>query len=230
MSSEAEQSLVRVNASRQCVSTPWEDAYNRFETPEEEIAKFMKRLRAGGSEAWPKNARVIELFCGRGNGLHALERLAFTELEGADLSESLLAQYAGRAKCYVCDCRELPFKTASREIAIIQGGLHHLPQLPEDLEKSLREIHRILKPGGCLFLIEPWLTPFLAAVHFACGMPLLRRLSVKLDSLATMIDHERETYENWLSRPDEITDLLRGIFPQNELKTSFGKIRFIGRR
>ncbi|HEY5753242.1 MAG TPA: class I SAM-dependent methyltransferase [Chthoniobacterales bacterium] len=229
MRPESKSELVRVNDSQQCVSSPWEEAYNRFETPEEEIAKFIKRLRAGGADSWLKDARVIELFCGRGNGLRALERLGFTNVEGADLSEPLISQYSGPAKCYVCDCRELPFATASRDIAIIQGGLHHLPHLPEDLERSLREIARILKPGGRFFLVEPWLTSFLHAVHFACGVGLLRRLSVKLDALAVMIDNERDTYENWLSRPREIAGLLCKYFPNNILTTGLGKVCFIGK-
>ena len=147
-----------------------------------------------------------------------------------DLSESLLAQYQGPAKCYVCDCRELPFETTSRDIVIIQGGLHHLAQFPEDLRRSLSEVARILKPGGRFFLVEPWRTPFLQAVHFACEVRLLRRLSGKLNSLAIMIENERETYENWLARPDQIIELLREYFPTGNLMKNFGKIRFIGRR
>jgi hypothetical protein len=67
-------------------------------------------------------------------------------------------------------------------------------------------------------------------VHFACGVPLLRRLSVKLDCLAIMIDNERETYENWLSRPQEIRALLTSLFPENKLQTMSGKIHFLGER
>ena len=72
---------------------PWEAAYLRFETPEQEIQKFMKRLRKLGADEWPRDSEIVELFCGRGNGLHALERLGFRRLEGADLSPRLLAQY-----------------------------------------------------------------------------------------------------------------------------------------
>ena len=54
---------------------PWEAAYLRFETPEQEIQKFLKRLRKLGAGEWPSGAKIVELFCGRGNGLHALERL-----------------------------------------------------------------------------------------------------------------------------------------------------------
>ena len=65
---------------------PWEAAYLRFETPEQEIQKFIRRLHHLGAEEWPRDSEIVELFCGRGNGLHALERLGFTRLEGVDLS------------------------------------------------------------------------------------------------------------------------------------------------
>src|SRR5208283_1427532 len=104
-------------ASQQNIQTsptdPWEEAYLRFETPEEEIQKFLGRLRRLGVSAWPRDTRVVELFCGRGNGLRAWERLGFTNLEGVDLSPRLIARYSGPAKCYVADCRHLPFSEAS---------------------------------------------------------------------------------------------------------------------
>jgi len=222
--------FVRVTVSQQCCSSPWEQAYLRFETPEEEIEKFMRRLRQAGCEEWPKDAAIIELFCGRGNGLHALAKLGFSNVEGADLSASLISQYSGPAKCYVCDCRQLPFKSASHDIVVIQGGLHHLSQLPAHLEQTLAEIHRILRPGGRFFLVEPWLTPFLRVVHLACKTRLLRKLSVKLDSFASMVDHERHTYEQWLSQPEAILALLRSNFPEGTVRIGWGKIQFLGYR
>jgi hypothetical protein len=35
--------LVRITDSQECCSSPWENAYLRFETLEEEIEKFMRR-------------------------------------------------------------------------------------------------------------------------------------------------------------------------------------------
>jgi ubiquinone/menaquinone biosynthesis C-methylase UbiE len=115
---------------------PWEAAYLRFETPEQEIHKFIARLRKLGAAQWPRDAEIVELFCGRGNGLNALERLGFTHLEGVDLSPRLIARYRGPAKCFVGDCRQLPFANRSKDVLMVQGGLHHLSTLPEDLEQT----------------------------------------------------------------------------------------------
>src|SRR5258706_5037192 len=112
------------------VHDPWEEAYLRFETPEEEIQKFIKRLKFMGANEWPRNAEIVELFCGRGSGLRALHQLGFTQVEGVDLSPTLVAAYAGPGKILVGDCRRLPFGNASKDILIVQGGLHHLPALP----------------------------------------------------------------------------------------------------
>src|SRR5579872_2389451 len=48
---------------------PWEAAYLRFETPEQEIQKFIGRLETLGVAEWSRQARIVELFCGRGGGL-----------------------------------------------------------------------------------------------------------------------------------------------------------------
>src|SRR5688500_2751943 len=175
--------------------SPWEAAYLRFETPDQEIEKFVKRLGQLGAAQWSRDARIVELFCGRGNGLRALAQLDFTNIEGIDLSPALAAQYAGPGKVVVGDCRKLPYAGESKDVLIVQGGLHHLPVMPADLETTLADARRVLKPGGLFCAVEPWLTPFLSLVHTVCEMPVARRLSVKLDALATMIDHERQTYE-----------------------------------
>jgi SAM-dependent methyltransferase len=126
-----------------------------FETPEQEIRKFIRRLRFMEATEWPRNAKIVELFCGRGGGVRALHSLGFTEVEGIDLSPSLAAQYAGPAKIRIGDCRCLPFGTATKDILIVQGGLHHLPALPEDLDQVLAEAKRVLRDNGLLLVVEP---------------------------------------------------------------------------
>lgn len=209
---------------------PWEAAYLRFETPEEERRKFLRRLRKLGSSAWPQDAQVVELFCGRGNGLHALEQLGFSRLEGADLSAALLANYAGSAKCIVADCRQLPYPDESRDIAIVQGGLHHLPELPADLVRVVQEVRRVLRPGGRLVVVEPWRTPFLRLVHWVGSFRTARRLWPKLDALETMTEWESETYEQWLAQPELVLETLERGFVVERKLIRWGKLMWVGRR
>jgi SAM-dependent methyltransferase len=206
----------------------WEEAYLRFETPEEEIRKFIRRLNRLGASQWPLDADIAELFCGRGNGLIALQRLGFTHLEGVDLSPGLIAQYKGSAKCIVADCRKLPFAERSKDVFIVQGGLHHLPKLPGDLEQTFSEMQRVLRKDGRVMFVEPWRTPFLAFVHFVSEIPVVRRLSPKMDAFATMVENELSTYTQWLSQPELICKTARAHFVPLHESFAWGKWNFVG--
>jgi ubiquinone/menaquinone biosynthesis C-methylase UbiE len=209
---------------------PWAEAYLRFETPAEELRKFKGRLVRLGAGSWPRTSAVVELCCGRGNGLRALHELGFSRIAGIDISLPLLARYDGPGQVVGGDCRQLPFPDESKDVVIVQGGFHHLPRLPGDLDRSLAEAARVLRPEGRFVLVEPWLTPFLRFVHFACRQPAARRLSAKLDALATMIEHERETYEQWLGAPQLVRESLQRFFRTERLEPGWGKLVFVGRK
>jgi SAM-dependent methyltransferase len=191
----------------------WEGAYLRFETPEQEVLKFTSRLRKLGAERWRRDARILDLFCGRGNGLVALERLRFTNLSGVDLSPRLIGLYAGPARCLAADCRSLPIRAASQDIAIVQGGLHHLPDVRADLPLVIGEVQ----------------TPFLRAAHALSAGPA-RLVWSRLDALATMIDYEGEVYRRWLASPDFILSTLTSAFKPERTRRRWGKLMFVGRR
>jgi ubiquinone/menaquinone biosynthesis C-methylase UbiE len=206
----------------------WEAAYLRYETPEEEIRKFIGRLNRLGAGQWPRDAEIAELFCGRGNGLIALQRLGFTHVEGVDHSSKLVGQFKGSAKCTVADCRKLPFADRSKDILIVQGGLHHLPSLPADLDQTFSEMQRVLRKDGRVMFVEPWRTPFLRFVHFVSRVPLVRRLSGKMDAFATMVENEIHTYTQWLSQPELIKNIARAYFVPVHESFAWGKWNFVG--
>jgi len=213
-----------------CCDMVWEENYARFETPEEEIKKFITRFRKLGASEWTRGARILDVFCGRGNGLKALERLGFKHLEGVDLSEQLLAQYSGPAQLYLGDAGELTLGNCSIDIVVVQGGLHHLPTLEKDLVRVLGEIHRVLKNEGRFVLVEPWETTFLKLVHFTCRRPMLRRAWGKLDALASMIEREHGTYFHWLQHPQVVLSALSQLFVPEVQRASWGKLNFVGRK
>tara|TARA_R110002095_G_scaffold64689_1_gene54470 strand:- start:8897 stop:9601 length:705 start_codon:yes stop_codon:yes gene_type:complete len=214
----------------ECCDEIWEAAYRRFETPGEEMKKFLKRFQKLGVDQWDQNQSVVELFCGQGTGLHVLEKMGFHAIEGVDLSPHLLEQYQGSAQLYVADCRDLKFEDHSRDLLIVQGGLHHLPDLPADLDQTLSEMKRVLRPGGHVVIVEPWRTPFLRFVHTVSEIKLFRKLWSKLDAFAIMTEQEITTYEQWLSQPEEILTLLNRYFHKEQQIVAYGKLMYVGRK
>ena len=161
-------------------ATRWELAYQAFETPEEEVRKFVGRLRGIGADAWNRRSRIVEICSGRGSGLRAWHSLGFHDVVGVDLSPALVAAHTGPGHCVLGDARCLPLARASRDVAIVQGGLHHLATF-EDVALALAEMRRVVVPDGRVVIIEPWSTPFLRAVHFLTEKQLLRRLIPTVD-------------------------------------------------
>ena len=208
----------------------WEAAYVKFETPRQEMAKFRNRLDLLGVETWPRDARVVELFCGRGNGLRVLGIVGLTALEGVDLSRRLLERYHGLATLYQGDCRHLHFEDSSKDVVIVHGGLHHLLVLPDDLVSVLREVCRILRPNGRFVFVEPWLTPFLRLVHIACRIRFLQAIWPRLDSLNDMITGEYRQYEQWLNHPNLILRSIENYYDVELSVISRGKINYVGRK
>ena len=104
-SADASKPLIErhIQSGAVCCDSAWEAAYKRFESPEEEIQKFIKRLKFMRLEDRPRDIRIVELFCGRGGGLVALQRLGFTKMEGVDLSETLLLQNQTGAKLHLAE-------------------------------------------------------------------------------------------------------------------------------
>ncbi|MEK7867478.1 MAG: class I SAM-dependent methyltransferase [Planctomycetota bacterium] len=180
---------------------------------------------------WPRGARVLDLFCGSGAGLVALERLGFTDVIGVDHSALLLATYTGRFPCVHADCRDLtPIESGSADLVVIQGGLHHLDRLDEDLSQVLSESWRVLREAGALALLEPWGSPFLSFAHAVAARPWARRLSRAVDAFGTMVDEEGETYRTWLAEPGLILRTIDTWFETTWSSVAWGKRTSLGLR
>lgn len=97
--------------------------------------------------------RVLDLGCGVGHLMLWLSRHTATRCDGLDLSLNSLrvARAAGVHGVSVGDAARLPFRDSSFDRVVCNGSAHHLPDLPA----ALREIHRVLRPGGRLVLFEP---------------------------------------------------------------------------
>jgi ubiquinone/menaquinone biosynthesis C-methylase UbiE len=106
--------------------------------------------------------------------------------------------------------------------------LHHLTDLPADLEQTFAEMQRVLRIDGCVMFVEPWRTRFLDLIHFVSRIPLIRRLSGKVDAFATMVENEIRTYKQWLNQPELIKKIVRDHFVPVQESTAWGKWTFVG--
>lgn len=207
--------------------TRWEEAYQAFETPAQELRKFVDRLRSIGADGWDRDSRVLEVFSGRGTGLQAWHALGFRRVVGVDYSAALVFSSAAPGLGVIGDARRLPFASDSVDIAIVQNGLHHL-EPADDVGLALSEMRRVLTPQGRMVIIEPWLTPFLRFVHAAAGQALARRLSRRLRAFQALREAECKTYDRWLATPAAHLELMHRYMTPDIERRRLGKLVLVG--
>jgi len=100
----------------------------------------------------PPGARVLDAGCGHGRDSKWLSERGIQTV-GLDLSEGLLEQ--ARACCpgltfMKGDMRSLPFPARSFHGILAMASILHIPKA--DLQRTLREFRRVLRPGGLLFV------------------------------------------------------------------------------
>jgi ubiquinone/menaquinone biosynthesis C-methylase UbiE len=121
----------------------------------------------------PPGGKFLEIGCGRGAGACLLLReFRPAAVHAMDLDEDMIreaGEYVSEAQkqqihLYVGDTMQLPYQDRAMDAVFGFGVLHHLP----DWRGGIREIARVLKPGGIYFL-EEFYPPFYLN-------PLVRRL------------------------------------------------------
>ncbi len=107
-------------------------------------------------------ANILDVATGTGDLVFSLHsRLPEATIEGIDLSDGMLAvakrklerlPEASRAgiRFAKADCLHLPFADNSFDLVTVAYGVRNF----ENLEAGYREMHRVLKPGGLLCVIE----------------------------------------------------------------------------
>ena len=125
--------------------------------------------RAAVAEAGIRRGAVaIDVGCGTGRALPPLREAVGPDgsVIAVDLTPEMLAaarpkSSAAGAAVILADARALPFADASADAIFAAGLVNHLP----DTEAGLRELARVVRPGGLLVLFHPSGRAALAARH-----------------------------------------------------------------
>ena len=111
----------------------------------DEVEKFVSGNRLSG-------AHVLEVGSGEGSLQDVVE-----DYTGLDISATARAKYHKRF--VQADARAMPFRDGEFDAVWTIWVLEHIP----NPEQALREIRRVLKPGGLLYLSPAWMCSDLAA-------------------------------------------------------------------
>jgi SAM-dependent methyltransferase len=102
---------------------------------------------------------VLDVGCGVGHLGRALIKAGRHDVQliGTDFQPELLARATtGYAALLEADVHHLPLQDGSFAGVVASNSLHHFPDLPQ----AMREIARVLKPGGVLVTYDPrYITP-----------------------------------------------------------------------
>jgi demethylmenaquinone methyltransferase/2-methoxy-6-polyprenyl-1,4-benzoquinol methylase len=163
-------------------------------------------------------ALVLDLCCGTGDLAFALARDARARIMGADFSHTMLvranekntSQEGGRGPILFLegDALRLPFSDGSFDLVTAAFGLRNLA----NYESGLREIFRILKPGGTLGILE-FTEPAPGVVgqlyRFYC-QKILPKIGGLISGDAAAYAYLPKSVARFF-RPDELASLMRQV-------------------
>lgn len=147
----------------------------------------------------PAGARVLDLCCGMGRHSLALADAGY-EVTGVDLSETLLKEARGQAgaervRWVRSDMRQLPLEGGFDAVVNLFTSFGYFQEDEEQL-KVLREIRRMLVPGG-MFLID-FLNPAYVAARLVPH-------SERKDG-GVRIDEKRRIEDGYVKKEITLTD------------------------
>ncbi|MFN3135643.1 MAG: bifunctional demethylmenaquinone methyltransferase/2-methoxy-6-polyprenyl-1,4-benzoquinol methylase UbiE [Candidatus Kryptonium sp.] len=112
----------------------------------------VNKLNLSGSE------RIVDIACGTGDFSLSAYKKGKIKVVGVDVSINMLKIFGEKARrkrvnslSLLCaEAENLPFKESVFDVCLVAFGVRNF----SSLEKGLREIHRVLKDGGKLAVLE----------------------------------------------------------------------------
>lgn len=117
---------------------------------QEQVQRAYRRYYWAGRYA--KDADVLEVACGAGQGVGHLASLA-RSVHAGDISDQVLKaareHYGPRIEFRRFNAEELPYSDASFDVVLIFEAIYYL----QDASSFIREARRVLRPGGFLLVV-----------------------------------------------------------------------------
>jgi len=104
----------------------------------------------------PREGRILEAGCGLGRIIIYLSKGGYN-IEGIELNEDAVRKvkdFDKNLKIIVGDILKMSYEDNSFDAVISLGVIEHFEEGPQ---KALKEMHRILKPGGIFFVTVPYI-------------------------------------------------------------------------
>ena len=200
------------------------------------VARDDYRLRACVGAFGPlANLRILDLGCGKGRFARHLSD-AGAEVIGLDASRTMLAQAVGLGRARGSALR-LPFGPGTFDGAMAIEIFEHLPQ--GSVALALREIARVLKPGGRVAIVDknrfaldaprPWLPKLaLKALDerrgrwmYPAGSPVRERWFSPRGFAGEMKGHFVDVATDYLLAPEESNRAIFRLLPMTRLMVAW---------
>jgi demethylmenaquinone methyltransferase/2-methoxy-6-polyprenyl-1,4-benzoquinol methylase len=190
------------------------------------VYDVMNRVMTGGldrrwrritvEQAVSPGDRVLDACCGTGDLAIAAQRRGAAEVVGLDFSEEMLERARRKApelEWVRGDALALPFGDASFDAATVGFGVRNV----DDLEAGIRELRRVLRPGGRLAILEITTPVGALAVFYGFWFDRVIPLLGKVLPGGAAYTYLPASVRRF-PKPEDLADLLA--------ENGFGKVRF----
>lgn len=182
----------------------------------DELNKFLVFYADLFTDFVPQNGLILDLGCGAGTSTKYLKSKGY-DVIGLDISQLFMstASQQQQAPDYVCASAEsIPFADNTFDAVGANSFIEHVP----DVEKVIREMYRVIKPGGKLIfhgpnLLSP-LVPLVKAVRALMGQRIspvygdgfVSCLATSLGNTRILWEKKRAKYANIIYREPLLDD------------------------
>ncbi len=190
------------------------------------VYDVMNRVMTGGldrrwrritvEQAVSPGDRVLDACCGTGDLAIAAQRRGAAEVVGLDFSEEMLERARRKApelEWVRGDALALPFGDSSFDAATVGFGVRNV----DDLEAGIRELRRVLRPGGRLAILEITTPVGALAVFYGFWFDRVIPLLGKVLPGGAAYTYLPASVRRF-PKPEDLADLLA--------ENGFGKVRF----